>query len=291
MRSADDKAARFAEASAPFRLELPAVVSLSGGRTSAYMLWRILQTYGGEQPDDLKICFQNTGLEHPATYDFLRDCATHWGIRVTWLEYALTADNKATFEVVDYETASRKGEPFTRLISKKNYLPNPVARLCTSNLKVETQKRYLKSLPRFADGYVAAVGLRYDEPHRAQRIKSDNGREEIVCPLYDGRVTKAQVLDWWSHQPFDLSLPANAHAGNCVGCFLKGRGKLEALMRDMPEQFAWWVNAERQELNTGTARFRSDRPDYATMMEQVRRQGVLFPPRNDDESLPCMCHD
>ena len=278
----------------PYEIELPAVVAFSGGRTSGYMLRHILDAFDGKQPDDLKVCFQNTGLEHAATYQFVQDCAKHWGVDITWLEYRVDADGAATFAVVDASSASRAGQPFSELIRKKQYLPNPVARICTSNLKMRTQDRYLKTLEQFSDGYTNAVGLRYDEPRRAQRIKSDNGREAIVCPLYDARVTEADVLQWWQGQPFDLNLPMTGNsAGNCVGCFLKGRGKLEALMRDMPEYFDWWMDAETVNLNSATtgARFRTDRPSYASMMEQVRRQGILPFAYEDDETLPCGCHD
>jgi hypothetical protein len=39
----------------PYLLDLPAVVSFSGGRTSGFMLRHILDAHGG-QPDDLKVC-------------------------------------------------------------------------------------------------------------------------------------------------------------------------------------------------------------------------------------------
>ena len=286
--SADNKAAN------PYRLELPAVVAFSGGRTSGYMLRHILDAFDGVQPEDLAVCFQNTGLEHKATYQFVEDCAKHWGVRITWLQYAIGEDNKPISRVVDGGTAAKDGQPFSELIALKGFLPNPVARVCTSNLKMRTQDRHLKSLPAFADGYTNAVGLRFDEPRRAQRIKSDNGRESIVCPLYEAGVTEADVLRWWAEQPFDLDLPMEGNsAGNCVGCFLKGRHKLETLMREMPEYFDWWAKAETLALKSATtgARFRADRPSYADMMEQVRRQGILPFPYPDDESLPCFCHD
>jgi 3'-phosphoadenosine 5'-phosphosulfate sulfotransferase (PAPS reductase)/FAD synthetase len=279
-----------------YKLELPAVVAFSGGRTSGYMLWHILDAFEGKQPDDLKVCFQNTGLEHDATYQFVKDCAKHWGVEITWLEYATGADAKPTANVVAPDAASRTGEPFDRLIETKKYLPNPVARVCTSNLKMRTQDRHLKGFPAFEGGYTNAVGLRADEPRRAQRIKSDNGREAIVCPLYDAGVTEADVIAWWAKQPFDLGLPMKGNtAGNCVGCFLKSRHKLDALMREMPQYFDWWVKAEETGATTAGsgARFRQDRPSYADMMEQVKRQGVLpfAGPDPDDESIPCFCHD
>ena len=110
----------------PFRIESPTCISFSGGRTSAYMLWRVLQANGG-LPADTVVCFANTGKEVEATLRFVRGCAKHWQVPIHWLEYRPTEPG---FAVVDFDTASRKGEPFEALIRKRQYLPNPVARGC-----------------------------------------------------------------------------------------------------------------------------------------------------------------
>src|SRR3546814_10444693 len=60
----------------PFKITQPTCISFSGGRTSAYMLWRVLQTNGG-LPADTVVCFANTGKEVEATLRFVRDCAEH----------------------------------------------------------------------------------------------------------------------------------------------------------------------------------------------------------------------
>ena len=110
-----------------FHLELPAVVACSGGRTSGFMLRRILDAHGG-QPDDLKVVFCNTGLEHAATYEFLREMAGRWDVAIDWIEYTLDDVGEHDFKAVNFETAARDGEPFTQLIEKKGYLPNPAGR-------------------------------------------------------------------------------------------------------------------------------------------------------------------
>ena len=277
-----------------FRLELPAVVSFSGGRTSGYLLRHILDAHGG-QPPGLKVGFQNTGLEAEETLAFVQECSERWRCEITWTEYTVNADNKPDFEVVSFETASRKGEPFNRLIAKKQYLPNPVARLCSEQLKVRTMKRWLKTVPGFEDGYTNAVGLRADEPHRAVRVLADEQRD-MACPLYRAGVTNDDVLDFWSTNDFDLNLPTSGIRSNCQGCFLKSRSKLEVLMKESPEHFAWWVEAENTPLTSapeGGRFWRGDRrPSYAKMMEAVRRQGWLqFEGDTDEASIPCMCHD
>ena len=276
----------------PYKLDLPAVVSFSGGRTSGFMLRKILDAHGG-QPENLKVCFQNTALEHPKTYDFIAQVEKEWGVNIAWLEYLVDADGKEGFRVTDRDSYLRDGEPFEALIKKKNYLPNPVARICTGNLKVRTMERYLETLPAFTGGYTHAIGLRHDEPRRVHRVRGERGVQEIVCPLFDDEIDKPKVLDWWSKQSFDLDLPHPA-AGNCVGCLLKGTRQTEELMTVMPEHFDWWVKAEKIPLSSkpGGGTFRNDRPSYATMRKVLKQQGWLFDPAGpNDETIPCMCTD
>ena len=72
----------------PYRIEGPALISFSGGRTSAFMLFKILEAHGGTLPDDVHVCFANTGKEREETLRFVHECATRWGVRVRWLERA-----------------------------------------------------------------------------------------------------------------------------------------------------------------------------------------------------------
>src|ERR1700722_9767376 len=71
----------------PFIFDEPAIISFSGGRTSGLMLWSILQAYGGSLPDNIKVCFANTGKEREETLDFIQACAGHWHTHITWLEF------------------------------------------------------------------------------------------------------------------------------------------------------------------------------------------------------------
>jgi 3'-phosphoadenosine 5'-phosphosulfate sulfotransferase (PAPS reductase)/FAD synthetase len=283
----------------PYLLDLPAVVSFSGGRTSAFMLRKILDAFGGTKPEDLLVCFQNTGLEHQATYRFVHEVETRWDVPIVWLEYAVEEDDSPSFRVVDYESANRDGKPFDALIEKWGFLPNPVSRICTYELKVRTQRRYLATLPAFDDGYTIAVGLRADEPRRATRLKGDLVKEDAVAPMYHAGHAEEDVLAFWRASPFDLELPLTGNmAGNCVGCFLKSNSKLYTLEEEMPEYFDWWVQAEERmrtadgpRIKDGGRRFRKDRPPYAAIREANRQQGKLFPIIGDDDTIPCMCTD
>lgn len=273
----------------PYLLDTPAIVSFSGGRTSGFMLRKILDAFGGTLPNDVRVCFQNTGLEHPKTYEFVREVAARWGVEIHWLEYRRNGDRN-TFAEVTFETASRNGEPFSALIEARQFLPNPVTRFCTTELKIRTVKRYVNSLGW--ETFSNAIGLRADEPRRVARMRGDVKAETPVMPMAEAGHTLADVLAFWKEQPFDLDLPGGNNAfGNCVGCFLKGAPRLLRLMSEEPEHFEWWKRAEAKALTSATtgARFRSDRPSYAHLMKIARTQGMMD--FDQEDTVPCHCTD
>ena len=258
----------------PFKITEPTVISFSGGRTSAYMLWRVLQANDG-LPEDAIVCFANTGKEEEATLKFVGDCEKNWGVEIKWLEYR---DSDQKFECVTFETASRSGEPFEALIRKKKYLPNVVARFCTQELKVLTIDRYMKSIGK--EDYMTMVGVRADEPRRVVKIRQ---QETKYCPLADDGITEKDVWDFWNKNNFDLELPKFSGASNCDLCFLKGSNILMGLVNQKPERVVWWAEME----NVVGSKFRNDRPSYKEMMNFNRDQTRLF----DDETIPCFCGD
>ena len=272
----------------PFRITEPTCISFSGGRTSAYMLWRVLQEHGGELPKEAIVCFANTGKEDEATLRFVQRCADEWGVEIHWLEYR---DADPTFVRVTFETASRDGEPFEALIRKRQYLPNPVTRFCTAELKIRPIHKYLKSLGWDHNEEMDWIGMRADEQRRAAKIK-DKSR----IPLVTAGVTKETVGDFWRSQPFDLELPnmngVTMH-GNCDLCFLKGGAQVLSLIAEKPERGIWWAKMEALALALASkpsgAVFRSDRPSYSAMMQFASEQIDMFDP--NDEAIACFCGD
>ena len=65
----------------------PAVISFSGGRSSAYMLYKILEAHDFKLPEYIKVIFANTGKEMAQTLDFVRDVSEKWNVHIVWLEY------------------------------------------------------------------------------------------------------------------------------------------------------------------------------------------------------------
>lgn len=279
----------------PYLIEGPAVLSISGGRTSGYMLRRILDAHAGTLPSDVFAMFANTGKEMPETLDFVEEMSQTWGVPIIWVEYR----GRGKHAIVTHATASRNGEPFEALITEKNYLPNPVARFCTVELKILPMERVAKeSFPEF----MMAVGLRADEPRRIAKLRANpsNGRAgvERFAPLADAGVTVSDVGAFWRASPFDLRLPSTngkTMHGNCDLCYLKGADQLLSLIRENPKRAVWWMEQEARIRSDGqikgdAGKFRSDRPSYAQMHAMATKHGELF--KFDDQPLEdCMCVD
>lgn len=257
----------------PYRLPTGNVqIAFSGGRTSAFMLHKLLEA-NGSLPDRVVVTFQNTGREMPETLDFVREVGARWSVNVVWLEYRPSAP---LFEIVNHNGAARDGEPFEALIRRKRYLPNQQTRFCTIELKVLTAKRYLVSLGW--KRWTNCVGFRADEPHRLNKPKPED-RWTVWHPLADDGIGVHHVADFWRKQPFDLRLPnigGNCWLGNCDGCFLKSEASVAAFTRDFPERAAWWERME--EVATGltgssSPAFFSKRYTRASMRNFMERQG------------------
>lgn len=256
----------------PFKIDGQACISFSGGRSSAYMLWRILQAHDGKLPKGVAVCFANTGKEDPRTLDFVNDCASKWSINIHWVEYDDGARGGDGVQVVDYHSASREGEPYDALITKKKYLPNAVTRFCTSELKIKPIETFLR---RGWGEFDMIVGIRADEPRRVAKMP------HLHKPLALAGVSKQEVLAFWKKQPFDLQ----AEDGNCDLCFLKGLPQIASSINKTPSKAVWWA---RQETKIG-ARFAKDRPTYEQLRQNAISQQDAF--GYDEDAIACFCGD
>ncbi|WP_372918693.1 Nin-like protein [Sandarakinorhabdus sp.] len=253
----------------PFAISGPAIISVSGGRTSGYMLRRVLDAHGGALPAGVHAVFANTGREMPATLDFVHAMQTQWAVPIVWIEF--TARRKDGYRIVNHNSASRAGEPFAALLAAQSGLPNPVQRSCTTEMKIRTIKRWVIGDLEWSH-WSNVVGLRADEPARVERTKQPRrDRWTVATPLADAGVTARDVAEFWRAQPFDLAL-AGRWEGNCDGCFLKSRAAILRMHADHPERMAWWAKMEA--IPRGVAgrgrTFRADREPYGVMADLVR---------------------
>lgn len=278
----------------PFKIEGPTCISFSGGRTSAYMLWRVLKANDG-LPKQARVIFCNTGKEEEATLRFVARCSHEWAVPITWLEYM---DGAGVGEV-DFANASRNGEPFEAVIAQRGgVLPNRVARFCSSELKTRTMHRYLRSI-----GWTewdTFIGIRADEPRRVSKFRAnphpEGKHEEVHMPLAMTGIGAAAVGTFWRSIGFDLELPNHGGKtmhGNCDLCYLKPAHQVFSLIAEKPERAVWWAKQEKkaEAVATGNAcRFRDDRPSYAEMAAYAASQRDAFG-HADEEAISCFCGD
>jgi hypothetical protein len=190
------------------------VFNFSGGKTSAYM---VIHYY---QPGDLVI-FCDTGREHEKTYKFINDFEAFENIPIIRLKYE---------------------GGFERLIEKRKAIPNQFKRFCTIELKIKTCRRYLRSLGLLK--YENFVGFRYDEPLRVKRRKQMWKQVIDRFPLFDDKIDKAQINNYWINKPYTLEIPSIL--GNCTLCFMKGKNAIIAILREHPELAELWIKDEQQ---------------------------------------------
>jgi 3'-phosphoadenosine 5'-phosphosulfate sulfotransferase (PAPS reductase)/FAD synthetase len=250
------------------------VISFSGGRTSAFMCLELLKD---DKYKEAAIIFSNTGKEKEETLEFVNNVDKLIGNKIVWVEYA---NNEKGFEIVSYETASRKGEPFRNLVIKKKFCPNIMARFCTQELKIRPMKKYCQKQLGWKN-WTNLVGIRYDEPHRYNKVKSVVKSEvfDVEHPLVKWKITKTMVLNFWQQMPFDLQL--KDYEGNCDLCFLKGKKKKQQILRDDVSIADWWIETE-QIVN---GRFVKD---YS--YKDLRKYLLAAPEFSFDDTIECFCN-
>lgn len=288
------------------------VVLFSGGRTSGYMLRKMIKQHPNFRSEFI-VCFANTGKERPETLDFVHQVETRWRIRVVWLEYcrvkatdvsagifptprrnqnlaraAERGDSIHWFKEVTFETAARNGEPFDELLAWMGPLPNIIGRGCSTQLKVRTVMRYLFSLG--VKTYEAYIGIRKDEAIRAVQITaSADDYETPKFPLIEWGVTENEVLLFWDSNDFDLRL--QSYEGNCDLCFLKARWKRVQLVRENPGSVDWWKAWEARKAASGSKRgAQFDKSASYEKIESLALSGATISRRGKAAvDIPCSC--
>ena len=207
------------------------IISFSGGRTSAYMTKMLIDIFGAFYR--IIVVFANTGQEHEETLLFVKRCDEVFNFKTVWVEAVVDPikGRGTRHKIVTFETADRKGGPYEAVIAKyglanRNYIH------CTRELKEMPVKSYIASLG--ITEFDMAIGLRIDEikKRRAKKAKIMH----MVYPLADWfPATKAEILEWWSRQTFDLQIAE--HHGNCTWCYKKSLKKLLMVLNETPEVF------------------------------------------------------
>jgi len=220
------------------------LISFSGGRTSAYMMWWIMNEWSHRHDFEIVVVFANTGKESEGTLEFVNRCSAEWGIPIVWVEARHLDDSGNRYSekgwgvghrVVDFETASRKGEPFEEMTSVLG-IPTTNAPFCSDQLKRKAIESYLKSINWKPSSFYKAIGIRSDE---VDRVNENFRKLKIIYVLVsDNPKTELEIQIWWHQQNFDLEIDKDF--GNCDNCWKKDLLRLCRNARKDESSFDWW---------------------------------------------------
>ena len=250
------------------------LISFSGGETSAYMAQWCLSNLSDQY--NMVVVFANTGEENEETLEFVKKCDEILGFNTVWVECVVHEGRTGTtHKVVDYETASRNGEPFEDVI-KKYGIPNQAYPHCTRELKTAPITSYVKNELGW-DNYYTAIGIRIDE---VDRVDAKREEKKFIYPLAEyNRCTKQHINKYWSDMPFRLEL--KGYQGNCKACWKKSFRKLYTIANETPEVFdnirRWenkyenFIKPERSKKSKPPFRFYRDNKTVKEIIETANK--------------------
>lgn len=227
------------------------LISFSGGRTSAYMTWWLMNEWEERDNYEIKIVFANTGLEEPETLLFIHRCAIEWGLDIVWVEAKHKDESGNTFsekgwkvkhQIVNYFTSAKckkliNGDwawtPFEEMISVLG-IPSTNSPFCSYQLKKAAIESYAESIGW--NDYYKAIGIRVDE---IDRVNENFRIEKIKYFLIHPHPTfKRDVVLWWENKNFNLKVDPDL--GNCNGCWKKDMKRLIRIAKKRKDVFEWW---------------------------------------------------
>ena len=225
------------------------VVSFSGGRTSAYLVYLMEQKRKNEGWN-VDYVFMDTGAEHPKTYEFVRNVAENFNVGLTVLKAKINPEKGKgnTWQEISLSEMGWDLSTMNAHMSKYgNFTVNRPN--CTDRLKSIIADKWRND--KFGKGNFATwLGIRADEQGRISFTnetvdmfdkKHKRNPQNIKYLANISEAGKAEVLEFWSNMPFDLDLPE--HLGNCVFCIKKSDAKLALAARDEPELYDEWSKA------------------------------------------------
>lgn len=246
------------------------VNSISGGKTSAYLmkhypaninifsLVRVQDRKNlwmkGKDEKTRQLVSDKTGKEFIGTVEMdeiiytILDLEQHTGQGVNWVA----------------------GDTFEQVIKNhSNYLPNKMARFCTTDMKIIPIFNFLKENTELP--VRMRIGLRPTEKNRMANIleradengleyfktivgKSKNGKRNkwgevpyryVEFPLIEDNVQKDTIYNYWDNQKVRF-----AYRNNCVGCVNRNPLFLSHIAQKDKDSFNWFVKQEEKTGNT-----------------------------------------
>lgn len=237
------------------------IVSFSGGKDSTALLLMMIEK--GMQVDEIIFC--DTGKEFPDMLKHIDDVEKYIGRPITKIQ------NKESFDFIFTKKQRAKGK--FKDVSGYGW-PSAKRRWCTSNLKQQPFKRYIKQ--KYGKNYNLYIGLAYDEQKRVERNKD----KRVKYPLVDWKITEAQALQYCYQKGFTWNgLYKHFKRVSCYLCPLQRKCDWLKLKKHYPKLFADALRLDRISAYKFTAK--------ETLEEIVNRwekknQYKLFKEENND---------
>lgn len=259
------------------------VTSVSGGQTSAYL--------AANFPTDFNV-FALVRTDDPKCRFKDRTLAARVEDRIQKPFVGTLEDDTIIQTIFDLEQFIGRsidwvsGVTYDEAIKKKAYfLPNGVARYCTTLLKLDPIFYWWADV--VGEPVEMRIGFRANEMERAEKMKSRlnaDGLDEykatfeknarglnkwemipwrtVRFPLIENQVYKDNVSVFWRMKPVQFA-PLN----NCVGCFHRNELLLNKMFGLHPEKMQWFADQETK--NKGTFKpgvnyeqIKNHRPQY-----------------------------
>lgn len=190
----------------------------SAGITSAVCAKLCLEEYGA----DARVVYCDTRSEHPDNQRFLADCERWYGRPIEKIRSAVYEDIWDVFE-------------------RTRWLVGPSGARCTVELKKRLRMAYEEPDDLQAFGFDAG------EAHRVERFKANNPEVNLLTPLLDRGITKADCAQ--AVREAAIELPVMYRLGyrnnNCIGCVKGQAGYWNKVRVDFPDHFARMAALER----------------------------------------------
>lgn len=225
-------------------MEQKHIVSFSGGKDSTAMLLRMLES--GMKIDEIIYC--DTTKEFPNMIEHIEKVKKY--VKQNYNKEITILKSKNSFDYYMFEHVKIRGKNK----GQKGYSwPSPKIRWCTSYLKTNIIREYLKKYKE--KEIIEYIGIAYDEQMRVK---------DKCYPLINWKMTEDDCLKFCYERGFDWGgLYQIFKRVSCWCCPLQSINELKKLKRYFPEL---WKELKKMDENT----YRDFRSDYS--VEQLERK-------------------
>ena len=186
--------------------------------------------------------------EHPDNDRFAADCARWYGKEIVTLQ---DPEGRSTWDVWE----------------KRRYIAGIAGAPCTGELKKAVRFGFQRVDDIHVFGYTA------EEVHRADRFRNENPEINVIFPLIENQLSKADC-----HaivRAAGIELPAMYRLGfdnnNCIGCPKGGAGYWNMIRKHFPEQFQRMAELSRR-LGARLIRQRGERIFLDELLPETGKQ-------------------